>query len=142
MPSGGEVRGPRLAAGLIDALLIAAVFVMIGFAMRGAPLPPLFLVAGRLAIAAYLLLRDVTGASFGKRRKRLLVAAADGGRAAPGSLVLRNVTFAIAPLSAGIPVATLLAWVLVAAEVVLVALGRPRLGDLLAQTQVVERPEM
>ena len=131
----------RLAAGVIDALLIAAVFVAFGFVMRGSTPSPLFLVLGRLAIAAFLLLRDLPGASPGKRRRRLQVVSATGAPAPAGSLVLRNVTLAVAPLSAGIPVAVQVAWLLVLAESVLAALGRARLGDLLAQTRVVPRPD-
>ena len=127
----------RLLGGLIDVVVIAGLGAGAGLVMRGATPSPLFFVVGRLLIAAYLLVRDVTGASPGKHRMKLAVVAADGSPADVVQRVLRNVTVAVAPLSAGIPFAMQLSWLLVLVEVALVLLGRARLGDLLAQTKVV-----
>lgn len=129
----------RVLASVIDVVLIIGVGAGIGLLMRGAPPSPLFIVIGRLLLAAYLLGRDAAGASLGKRRMKLQVAAADGSRAGAGQLLLRNVTLAAVPLTAGIPIASLLAWLLVLSEAVLLFLGRDRLGDLLAQTHVTYR---
>jgi uncharacterized RDD family membrane protein YckC len=127
----------RIVGGFLDALVLVGIGAGVGLLLRGATPSPLLLVVGRLLVAAYLLLRDAGGMSPGKRRMKLRVVAAGGAEATPGQRVLRNVTIAAAPISAGIPVAVQAAWLLVLLETVLVMSGRNRLGDLLAHTTVV-----
>lgn len=130
----------RLLGSAIDVVFVLGIAAGASLMVRGENPSPLLIVVGRLLIAAFLLGRDVAGASPGKRRMKLRVVSADGSPSDFSQRVIRNVTIVAVPVSAGIPVAVQLAWLLALAEVVLVMLGRERLGDLLAQTMVV-RPE-
>ena len=92
----------------------------------------------------YWLLRDVTGASLGKRILGLRVVAKNGTSATVGSRILRNVPFAVGPALLVIPFAGYIAspataGLLVLTEFALLLSKHERLGDRLAGTTVVKR---
>ncbi len=130
-------KGTRVAGYLID--LIPAIFLsLFGF------IPILgFMIAG-LLLAPYWLLRDITGASLGKRLLGVRVTFKDGTPASLGARVIRNLPLAVGPCLMIIP---LLGYVIgapttgliILAEAVLLLAQGERIGDRLAGTTVTKK---
>jgi uncharacterized RDD family membrane protein YckC len=136
-------KGQRFVAYLIDLIPIVLLGLITGSSMR---------TVGHVGAinwvgAAYLLLRDVSGASVGKLIVGLRVVGHDGGQARLANRILRNVTLALGPaltglsLSAGfVDVVAELSGSLVAfVDVVFLLMGGRRLGDRIAGTSVASR---
>jgi uncharacterized RDD family membrane protein YckC len=131
-------RRDRVHAYLIDFLPFLGAIVLLGFVAGSFAQTAVFAVGSRLVFGAYLLLRDLPGASFGKRARKLAIVAADGQPADGTQLFLRNITIAAAPFCADIPVAAQAMLVLLGLEIVLLLVRGSRLGDMLAGTRVVD----
>ena len=128
----------RFWAYLIDLIPAVAVVLLFGWIpIIGA------MIAGAI-LFVYWLLRDVTGASIGKRMLGLRVVGRDGTPSGVGGRILRNLPFAIGPgllvvPLAGYVIAPPTAGLLVLLEAVLVATGKERIGDRLARTNAVKK---
>jgi uncharacterized RDD family membrane protein YckC len=92
------------------------------------------------------LLRDLTGASLGKKALGLLVVKKDGTPSGTKERLLRNVPIAIGPAMLIIPLpdsimARIIAGFLILIEAVLLFVKKERLGDMLAGTSVTKVPD-
>jgi uncharacterized RDD family membrane protein YckC len=90
----------------------------------------------------YWLLRDVTGASLGKRLLRFRVVSKTGGEASVGARVLRNVPLALctAPLIIpllGLLIAPPVGFLIALMEGICIFAKGERVGDIIAGTSVV-----
>ncbi len=130
-------RGTRTAGYLIDVIpaIILGLFALIPI------IGPM--IAG-LLLAPYWLLRDVTGASFGKRLLGMRITMRDGQPTRVGARIVRNIPLAIGPALLIIPLLGYVigpptAGIITLAEAVLLWTGGERLGDKLAGTAVVKK---
>jgi uncharacterized RDD family membrane protein YckC len=95
-----------------------------------------------LGLTLYLLLRDVGGASLGKILLRLEVQSKNGKPANVFQRILRNVPLVVGPLSDSLPMSSLLGaglGLVTGADALWLLFAGHRLGDLLAQTEVIPR---
>ena len=95
-------------------------------------------------LLAWWLLRDITGASIGKRMLGLRVVLQDGGESGPRERILRNVTLIGGPVSMLIPVAATVAGsamglVITVIEIASLVMLKRRLGDMMAGTAVIKK---
>jgi uncharacterized RDD family membrane protein YckC len=126
----------RVVGGFIDVAPLLVATVVIG--VFAGPLD-ISVTVTRLVAGLGLLLKDVAGASPGKRLVGVRVADRDGGPASRVRRIVRNVTLAGAPLFMGVPFLGGLGAVICVAEMALVLANRERLGDRLAGTTIVRR---
>lgn len=132
------LRAKRIIAFLIDAILA---LVIGGLLFSLIPLVGMLL--GRILLFSYMLLRDVTGASLGKRLLGLRVVLQDGNPSTSNECISRNVTIAIGPAILLIPFGSDLGppvWgcCLLIETLVLLVRGE-RLGDMFTFTKVVRK---
>jgi uncharacterized RDD family membrane protein YckC len=126
--------GPRIGALIIDGLIsIPLAFV--------AAIPFVGIIGGLLAIA-YWLCRDLLRPSLGKKALKLDVVDINGGRPTDQQLILRNIPFAIPSLISMIPFLGIvagpaLATLVFVGELVMFITQGQRIGDKIANTQVV-----
>lgn len=131
-------RERRACGFLLDLVAIGAFGAMVGL-MSPASVGGTTAAAPFIAVA-YLLFRDVTGASLGKRILGLRVVGVDNIEIGYARRILRNVTLATAPLLEMFP--GHLAGVIFLIEVLFLLTRGERLGDQLARTRVVlESPD-
>ena len=135
-----EVFGRRIGAALVDLLIIAVFFVVLGIATGGGSSDDgnvsvktgtaATLVFFAVELAYYFVLESANGQTVGKRLLGVRVAGADGSPAQPGQIAIRTLLRIVDIL----PLAYLLGFV------VALATGgrRQRLGDLAARTVVVQ----
>jgi uncharacterized RDD family membrane protein YckC len=136
----------RLAGYLIDLCVITIVGLATGYRTAEMTSTHVGFSIG-LVGAAYLLLRDIAGASLGKVFLGVRVVAASGGPASVRSRILRNVTVALGPILAiatppdtGLRAVTqVVGGLIVLVDVVFLLQGGLRLGDRIAGTKVVCR---
>ena len=125
----------RIGAYILDALLITVVVVAVFYLAA-----PWRAYTG-FATVAFVLFRDITGQSPGKRNLGLRVLRLDGSTPAVWALVLRNVTLAFGPLASEFmphsPMRTVLG-IIVLVEIAAVWSTRRRIGDHLASTVVCQ----
>ena len=134
-------RLQRLSAYVIDLVPIVLFGAMTTVWWSGTDRPDSL----RWVVAAYLLLRDVGGASIGKRIVGLRVVAAGGGEAGLGSRILRNATLALTPAAKAMSLSTpsaaqaveLVGSLVGGVDVLFILIAGHRLGDRLARTAVV-----
>lgn len=137
---GTEVVGRRIGALLIDSLLFAVVFFVVGIASGGARSghghasinlggSP-FLLFLAITFVYFILCEGMTGQTLGKRLLRIRVVSADGSRASWGQVVARTLLRIVDSLPAFYIVG--LVSVLATGE-----RRRQRVGDLAASTRVV-----
>jgi uncharacterized RDD family membrane protein YckC len=128
-------KGARIGAYLID-VVPAIFFGLIGI------VPVIGPVLAGLILTPYWLLRDIMGASLGKRLLGLKVMSQSGAEATKGALAVRNLPLVVGP---GLMIIPMLGYVLgpgaalviiVIEAVCLLATGE-RMGDKLAGTVVV-----
>jgi uncharacterized RDD family membrane protein YckC len=98
--------------------------------------------AAGVLLLAWWLLRDITGASVGKRMLKLRVVRQDGSESGPRERVLRNVTLIGGPVFMLIPVSTgvmgsVTGLILIVIEMAALVMLKRRLGDMLAGTAVI-----
>jgi uncharacterized RDD family membrane protein YckC len=134
-----DVLGRRIAAALLDLLLLAALFVVLGLLLGDSKaedgeasinlngLPALIFFA--LTFLYYGLTEARTGQTLGKRLLGLRVVRTDGSRPAGGAIAARTVLRIVD----GLPVAYLLGLIVVLAT----GKRRQRIGDLAGDTTVV-----
>lgn len=105
------------------------------------------ILGGLLASAIYIsywALRDISGASLGKRALKLEVIQVDGTPPRAGPRVVRNITFFLPALLLIIPYVGTILFVLVlsclfSVEILVLLTSGRRIGDRLAGTMVVKR---
>jgi uncharacterized RDD family membrane protein YckC len=133
-----SILGLRCGAYLIDvitAILIAVVFgwvPLIGSMFAG------------VLMVAYWLFRDINGASPGKMLLCLRVVSQDGSESTTRQRILRNVTLIIGPALFAFPLVGVLAGPMAGGcvlmlEIACLIIRRQRLGDMLADTDVVHK---
>jgi uncharacterized RDD family membrane protein YckC len=127
--------GVRILGYLIDVVPIVIVSIVLSFIPILGPM-----LAGLLGIA-YWLLRDIVGASLGKKLLGTCVFLKDGSEAPKGKLVLRNVTLALPYAAMLIPLlgyvlGPLVSVIVGIVELVMLITKKERLGDMLANTAV------
>lgn len=136
-----DTIGRRIAAGLIDVLLLSMLFVALAFAigdttagggsfsisLSGAP----FLVYLALVLLYYFTLEATTGWTIGKLLLGLRVVDLSGARPGGGAVALRTVLRLVDAL----PTLYLVGFIAMLAT----GARRQRLGDLAARTMVVKR---
>jgi uncharacterized RDD family membrane protein YckC len=127
----------RLHGFLLDVLPFFGIVALLSFALRERAQSLPFLVGTRVVFGAFLLLRDLAGASPGKRARKMQIVSASGEPVDGTQLFLRNTTLAAAPLSADVPVLAQATLLLLLVDAVFVFIRGARLGDLLAGTRVV-----
>ena len=125
--------GKRLGAFMIDFLIAACVQGLLFIPFIILPLIQKTITGAEvtsrnlwltLATFSYILLRDLPlGRSIGKKALRLQARGADGSRASPAQLIVRNLFVVLYPVEA--------VWLLATS-------GRKRLGDIAARTGVFE----
>lgn len=132
------LRAKRIAAFLIDAILA---LVTAGFVVRLIPLFGAFL--GGIVLFVYMAMRDVTGASLGKRLLGLRVVLQDGTPSTANERISRNLTVAIGPAISLIPLAGGLGppvWACcILIETLVLLIKGERLGDMFTFTKVVPK---
>ncbi len=134
-----DVLGRRIAAALLDVLLLAVVFVVVGLVggdtssgngnasvtLGGAAT----IVFGLLSLLYYGLSEALTGQTLGKKALGVRVARVDGSKAGAGAVVIRTLLRIVDQL----PFAYLVGLIVV----LVTGQRRQRLGDLAAGTTVV-----
>jgi uncharacterized RDD family membrane protein YckC len=126
----------RFAAWCIDGVVLAAIFLLLGIPLK------VWTDRGSLIATAYVLLRDVGGASPGKLALGLRVVNQEGAPASLAARVLRNATLAIASalnsvLNYGL--ARLIPDTAIMVESCFLVSKGQRIGDRIAHTKVVRR---
>lgn len=119
--------GKRILAFLIDHIIICFSFVLLGMVEMFVQTDfELFWKIYYIILLAFMFIyffKDViSGQSIGKRILKIKVVDLDGNTPKLFNLIIRNITILIWPI-----------------EAILVLLDKPRLGDILAKTKVVER---
>jgi uncharacterized RDD family membrane protein YckC len=128
--------GPRIGAVIIDGLISIPLGLI-------AAIPFVGLIGGLLAVA-YWLCRDLLRPSLGKKALNLDVVDVNGGRPTDQQLILRNIPFAIPSLVSMIPFLGIVAGPSIAAiifigELVMFITQGQRIGDKIANTQVIAK---
>ena len=136
MPALAANTTQRVVGGLIDVAPLLVVTTVISVFVGPYDVS---MTAARVIAGLWLLLKDVAGASPGKRLVGVRVADREGDPVGRGRKVVRNITLAGAPLLMGVPILGSLFAVIFAAEMALVLASRERLGDRLAGTTIIRR---
>jgi uncharacterized RDD family membrane protein YckC len=129
----GDVLARRIAAFLIDSVLLGAIWggFAIGASVLGDAASLALLSVGVVAVLGYaLLLEGIYGYTPGKYLLGLVVVGSDGSNCTIGASVLRNLAWVVDSL----PTANL-----VAMASILLTDDNQRIGDLVANTVVVAR---
>lgn len=133
--------GSRIGAYLIDCIpVIVAIPVLVILSL----IPFVGGLFAALLYVPYWLLRDINGASMGKRAMGLEIIQVDGTQPRAGPRVIRNITLWAPALLHIIPfigpiLHALFALFVIGAEIILVLVGSRRIGDRLAGTMVVRK---
>jgi uncharacterized RDD family membrane protein YckC len=130
--AGSAPQSTRFLAGLID---VGISLLMVLFAFI-----PIINILAALADTAFWLLRDIKGASPGKKIMGLEVRTLDGGIPTSGALIIRNLPFAplliqIIPIVGNVILPFV--GVIMLVECILVLVSDRRLGDMMAGTRVM-----
>jgi uncharacterized RDD family membrane protein YckC len=139
-PSAGAGAGVELRAGAY--LIDLAPAMLVSFYLNW--LPSGGTIAAGVVLLAWWLLRDITGASLGKRMLGLRVVRQDGGESSPRERILRNVTLIGGPISMLIPMTaavmgSAVGLVITIIEMASLVMLKRRLGDMLAGTAVIKK---
>ncbi|AEH38560.1 RDD family protein [Halopiger xanaduensis] len=129
----GDVIGQRILAFLLDSLIMGVVFGLlfgIGTALGDAAMLLLLLVAFAVSIVYGFLLEGIYGYTPGKYLLGLVVVKSDGSECTIGASVLRNLLWVIDSLPT---------FNLIAMAMILLTDDNQRVGDLVADTIVVEQ---
>ena len=117
----------RILAFLIDHIILCFVFVLIGMVEMYVITSfefywKLYYVSLLIFMFVYFFKDIINGQSIGKRMMKIKVVDMNDNTPATPNLIIRNITILIWPI-----------------EVLLILLGKPRLGDKLAKTKVVNK---
>ena len=127
----------RVAAFLVDAFIA----ILAGSLLALTPFVGSML--GRMVMFSYILMRDITGASIGKRLFGLRVVLQNGSPSTANERIVRNLTIAIGPAVLLIPLASDLGppiWAIcIAIEGIVLLIKGERLGDMFNFTAVERR---
>jgi uncharacterized RDD family membrane protein YckC len=124
---------PRLAAAIVDSLIMVLIFASLGIVCQGICSVPYLSSTVMLLcfFVYYFVLEWIFGATIGKRLLRLIVMGKDGKRCSLGGSLKRNLLRFIDFVPA---------FYILGAVVILVTSDQQRLGDLLARTIVAKAP--
>lgn len=120
--------GPRIAAHIVDAIIIIILYMLVGFAMAGsfsfeytgAAAYPLIAAGGLIGLLYFVLLEGLTGATIGKRLVKIKVVREDGSPCGIGPAVIRTILRVID----GLPFLYIIGMILIARSP-----RKQRLGD-------------
>ena len=132
--------GPRIAALIVDTIIILIVYMLVGFAMAGsfsfdytgAAAYPMIAASGLIMLLYFILLEGLTGATIGKRLLKIKVVRVDGSPCGIGPAVIRTLLRIID----GLPFFYIIGMILIARSPM-----KQRLGDRVAKTVVIKSGE-
>ena len=129
--------GPRIAAQIVDTIIILILYMLVGFAMAGSfsfdftgeAAYPIIAASGLIVLLYFVLLEGLTGATIGKRLLKIKVVRVDGSPCGIGPAAIRTILRIID----GLPFLYIIGMILIARSPM-----KQRLGDRVARTVVIK----